>query len=50
MPSFVAFARRPPDNVGSEGNHFHVGEEDLPLGARLMAVANVFTGITDSRK
>ena len=37
------------ERLDGSGYPFHVGEEDLPLGARLMAVADVFTGITENR-
>lgn len=37
------------ERLDGSGYPFHVGEDDLPLGARLMAVADVFTGITENR-
>ncbi len=37
------------ERLDGSGYPFHVGEDDLPLGARLMAVADVFTGISESR-
>jgi len=37
------------ERLDGSGYPFHVGEDDLPLGARLMAVADVFTGITECR-
>ena len=37
------------ERLDGSGYPFHIGEDDLPLGARLMAVADVFTGITENR-
>ncbi|HLO09193.1 MAG TPA: HD domain-containing phosphohydrolase, partial [Desulfobacteria bacterium] len=37
------------ERLDGSGYPFHVGEDDLPLGARLMAVADVFTGISENR-
>lgn len=37
------------ERLDGSGYPFHVGEDDLPLGARLMAVADVFTGLTENR-
>jgi len=37
------------ERLDGSGYPFHVGEDDLPLGARVMAVADVFTGITENR-
>ena len=37
------------ERLDGSGYPFHVGGDDLPLGARLMAVADVFTGITEDR-
>jgi len=37
------------ERLDGSGYPFHVGEDDIPLGARLMAVADVFTGITENR-
>jgi HD-GYP domain-containing protein (c-di-GMP phosphodiesterase class II) len=37
------------ERLDGSGYPFHLGEDDLPLGARLMAVADVFTGITENR-
>jgi len=37
------------ERLNGSGYPFHVGEDDLPLGARLMAVADVFTGLTENR-
>ena len=37
------------ERLDGSGYPFHVGGDDLPLGARLMAVADVFTGITENR-
>jgi len=37
------------ERLDGSGYPFHVGEDDLPLGARIMAVADVFTGLTENR-
>lgn len=37
------------ERLDDSGYPFHLGEDDLPLGARIMAVADVFTGITENR-
>jgi len=37
------------ERLDGSGYPFHLGGDDLPLGARLMAVADVFTGITENR-
>jgi HD-GYP domain-containing protein (c-di-GMP phosphodiesterase class II) len=37
------------ERLDGSGYPFHVGEDDLPLGARVMAVADVFTGLTENR-
>jgi len=37
------------ERLDGSGYPFHVGGDDLPLGARLMAMADVFTGITEDR-
>lgn len=37
------------ERLDGSGYPFHVGGDDIPLGARLMAVADVFTGITEKR-
>jgi HD-GYP domain-containing protein (c-di-GMP phosphodiesterase class II) len=37
------------ERLDGSGYPFHVGGDDIPLGARLMAVADVFTGITENR-
>ena len=37
------------ERLDGSGYPFHVREDDLPLGARLMAVADVFTAITENR-
>jgi HD-GYP domain-containing protein (c-di-GMP phosphodiesterase class II) len=37
------------ERLDGSGYPFHIGEDDLPLGARLMAVADVFTAITENR-
>lgn len=37
------------ERLDGSGYPFHVREDELPLGARLMAVADVFTGITENR-
>ncbi len=37
------------ERLDGSGYPFHVREDDIPLGARLMAVADVFTGITENR-
>lgn len=37
------------ERLDGSGYPFHIGEDDLPLGARIMAVADVFTGITENR-
>lgn len=37
------------ERLDGSGYPFHVGGDDLPLGARLMAVADVFTGLTENR-
>jgi HD-GYP domain-containing protein (c-di-GMP phosphodiesterase class II) len=37
------------ERLNGSGYPFHIGEDDLPLGARLMAVADVFTSITENR-
>jgi HD-GYP domain-containing protein (c-di-GMP phosphodiesterase class II) len=37
------------ERLDGSGYPFHVGEDDLPLGARVMAVADVFTGLTEDR-
>jgi HD-GYP domain-containing protein (c-di-GMP phosphodiesterase class II) len=37
------------ERLDGSGYPFHIGEDDLPLGARLMAVADVFTGVTENR-
>jgi HD-GYP domain-containing protein (c-di-GMP phosphodiesterase class II) len=37
------------ERLDGSGYPFHVGGDDLPLGARLMAIADVFTGITENR-
>ncbi len=37
------------ERLNGSGYPFHVGGDDLPLGARLMAVADVFTGLTENR-
>ena len=37
------------ERLDGSGYPFHVREDDIPLGARLMAVADVFTGLTENR-
>lgn len=37
------------ENPGGGGYPFHLGKRDLPLGSRVMAVADVFTAITENR-
>jgi HD-GYP domain-containing protein (c-di-GMP phosphodiesterase class II) len=37
------------ERLDGSGYPFHVREDELPLGARLMAGADVFTGITEDR-
>lgn len=37
------------ERLYGSGYPFHVREDDIPLGARLMAVADVFTGLTENR-
>jgi len=37
------------ERLDGSGYPFHIQADDLPLGARLMAVADVFTGITEDR-
>ncbi len=37
------------ERMDGSGYPFHVRGEDLPLGSRIMAVADVFTGITEDR-
>jgi HD-GYP domain-containing protein (c-di-GMP phosphodiesterase class II) len=37
------------ERLDGSGYPFRLGKDDLPLGARLMAVADVFTGITENR-
>ncbi|MFA6147058.1 MAG: HD domain-containing phosphohydrolase [bacterium] len=37
------------ERLDGSGYPFHLTRDDLPLGARLMAVADVFTGITENR-
>ena len=37
------------ERLDGSGYPFRVGGDELPLGARLMAVADVFTGLTESR-
>lgn len=37
------------ERLDGSGYPFHLREDDLPLGARLMAVADVFAGITENR-
>ena len=37
------------ERLDGSGYPFHIHADDLPLGARLMAVADVFTAITEDR-
>ncbi len=37
------------ERLNGSGYPFRYGEGDLPLGARIMAVADIFTGITEDR-
>ena len=37
------------ERLDGSGYPFRYGEGDLPLGARIMAVADIFTGITEDR-
>jgi HD-GYP domain-containing protein (c-di-GMP phosphodiesterase class II) len=37
------------ERLDGSGYPFHRGAEDIPLGARVMAVADVFTGLTEDR-
>jgi HD-GYP domain-containing protein (c-di-GMP phosphodiesterase class II) len=37
------------ERLDGSGYPFHLREDDIPLGSRLMAVADVFTGLTEDR-
>jgi HD-GYP domain-containing protein (c-di-GMP phosphodiesterase class II) len=37
------------EGVNGNGYSFRIGGEDLPLGARIMAVTDVFTSLTEDR-
>ena len=37
------------EKLGGNGYPFHLGDTDIPLGSRIMAVADVFSAITEDR-
>ncbi len=37
------------ETLDGKGYPFHIGDKDLPLGSRIMAVADIFTALTENR-